>query len=161
MIIIDGSEGEGGGQVLRNACALALVTGQPFRIANIRGKREKPGLMRQRLTAIEAACRIGGAECEGLALGSTELKFRGRHITSASVLLTRSRFEGTAFLAQDVASTTAHEMGHALGIVDHSPHPGDKMWVSGNFGVHNEGRDPEQLITPRDVNTLEEAYCRP
>jgi hypothetical protein len=95
------------------------------------------------------------------AQGSTELKFRGRHITSASMLLTRSRFEGTAFLAQDVASTTAHEMGHALGIVDHSPHPGDKMWVSGNFGVHNEGRDPEQLITPRDINTLEEAYCRP
>ena len=95
------------------------------------------------------------------ALGATELKFRGRHLTSASVLLTRSRFEGTAFLAQDVASTTAHEMGHALGIVDHSPHPGDKMWVSGNFGVHNEGRDPEQLITPRDINTLEEAYCRP
>ncbi len=76
-------------------------------------------------------------------------------------LLTRSHFEGTAFLAQDVASTTAHEMGHALGIVEHSPHPEDKMWVSGNFGVENEGRDPERLITPRDVNTLEEAYCRP
>ncbi len=95
------------------------------------------------------------------AIGATELKFLGRRIASASVLLTRSRFEGTAFLAQDVASTTAHEMGHALGIVDHSPHPGDKMWISGNFGVENEGRDPEQLLTPRDVNTLEEAYCRP
>ena len=76
MITIDGSEGEGGGQVLRNACALSLVTGQPFRITNIRGKREKPGLMRQHLTAIEAACSLGGAECEGLALRSTELCFR-------------------------------------------------------------------------------------
>ncbi len=95
------------------------------------------------------------------AIGATELKFTGRRIASASVLLTRSHFEGTAFLAQDVASTTAHEMGHALGIVEHSPHPEDKMWVSGNFGVENEGRDPERLITPRDVNTLEEAYCRP
>lgn len=95
------------------------------------------------------------------ALGSTELKFAGSRILSATVSLTRSQFEGTAFLAQDVASTTAHEMGHALGIVDHSPHSEDKMWVSGNFGVHNEARDPGYLITPRDVNTLEEAYCRP
>ena len=95
------------------------------------------------------------------AIGSTELQFTGNLIVSADVSLTRSQFEGTAFLAQNVASTTAHEMGHALGIVDHSPHPEDKMFVSGNFGVENEGRDPEQLITPRDANTLEEAYCRP
>lgn len=76
MITIDGSEGEGGGQVLRNACALSLVTGQPFRIVNIRGGREKPGLMRQHLTAIEAACALGNADCEGLALKSSEIVFR-------------------------------------------------------------------------------------
>lgn len=75
MIIIDGSEGEGGGQVVRNALALSLVTGQPFRIGNIRGRREKPGLMRQHLTAVEAACAIGGAECAGVAVGSSELEF--------------------------------------------------------------------------------------
>ena len=57
MIIIDGAEGEGGGQVVRNACALSLVTGRPFRIANIRGGREKPGLMRQHVTAIEGRLR--------------------------------------------------------------------------------------------------------
>jgi len=76
MIIIDGSEGEGGGQVVRNACALSLVTGAPFRVFNIRGKRKKPGLMRQHVTAIEAACAVGGGECEGLAVGSSELTFR-------------------------------------------------------------------------------------
>ncbi|WP_066716997.1 RNA 3'-terminal phosphate cyclase [Sphingomonas pituitosa] len=75
MIIIDGSEGEGGGQVVRNACALSLVTGQPFRITNARGKREKPGLMRQHVTAIEAACAIGGAACEGVAVGAAEFSF--------------------------------------------------------------------------------------
>lgn len=76
MIIIDGSEGEGGGQVLRNSCALSLITGQPFRITNIRGKREKPGLMRQHLTAIEAACALGNADCDGLELRAQEIVFR-------------------------------------------------------------------------------------
>lgn len=76
MITIDGSEGEGGGQVVRNACALALVTGQAFAITNVRGGREKPGLMRQHVTAIEAACAIGGGECEGLTVGSSEIAFR-------------------------------------------------------------------------------------
>ncbi|GBH28818.1 RNA 3'-terminal phosphate cyclase [Sphingobium xenophagum] len=56
MITIDGSEGEGGGQMVRNSCALSLVTGEPFRISNIRAKRSKPGLMRQHVTAVEAAC---------------------------------------------------------------------------------------------------------
>ena len=76
MIKIDGSEGEGGGQIVRNACALSLVTGEPFQISNIRGKRTKPGLMRQHLTAVEAACVISGSECSGLAVGSSELHFR-------------------------------------------------------------------------------------
>ncbi|WP_411340021.1 RNA 3'-terminal phosphate cyclase [Sphingopyxis sp. J-6] len=81
MIIIDGSEGEGGGQVLRYACALSLLTGQPFTIQNIRGGREKPGLMRQHVTAIEAACVIGGAECSGLAVGSNSISFRPGRVT--------------------------------------------------------------------------------
>src|SRR5438874_121499 len=81
MIIIDGAEGEGGGQVVRNACALSLVTGKPFRITNVRGGREKPGLMRQHVTAVEAACRIGGATCEGLTVGSSEIAFMPGRVT--------------------------------------------------------------------------------
>jgi hypothetical protein len=95
------------------------------------------------------------------AIGSTELTFTSNRIVSATVRLTRSQFEDTAYLAHDVASTTAHEMGHVLGIVDHSPDPDDKMWASGNFSVEKAGLEPASLITPRDVNTLEEAYCRP
>jgi RNA 3'-terminal phosphate cyclase (ATP) len=75
MIVIDGSEGEGGGQVLRTALSLSLVTGQPFRIEKIRANRSRPGVMRQHATAVEAACAIGGAECEELALGASELVF--------------------------------------------------------------------------------------
>lgn len=75
MITIDGSEGEGGGQVLRTALALSLVTGQPFRIEKIRANRSRPGLMRQHITAVEAACAVGGTECEELAVGGSELSF--------------------------------------------------------------------------------------
>lgn len=75
MIRIDGSEGEGGGQVLRTALALSLVTATPFRIENIRAKRKRPGLLRQHLTAVQAAAAIGRAQVEGDALGSASLTF--------------------------------------------------------------------------------------
>ncbi|QSR19019.1 RNA 3'-terminal phosphate cyclase [Novosphingobium sp. KA1] len=75
MIEIDGSDGEGGGQVVRNSCALSLVTGKPFRIIHVRGQRSKPGLMRQHVTAVEAAARIGGAEVTGAQVGSHTLEF--------------------------------------------------------------------------------------
>ena len=94
------------------------------------------------------------------AIGITELTFTDERIVNADVQLTRSHYEGTPFLVNDIASTTAHEMGHVLGIVDHSPFSEDKMWVSGNFTVHNQGNDPLSLVTPRDINTLQEAYCR-
>jgi RNA 3'-terminal phosphate cyclase (ATP) len=82
MIVIDGSQGEGGGQVLRNALALSLITGQPFRIHAIRGGRERPGLMRQHVTAIEAAVAIGGATCEGCGIGASEILFRPGKVTA-------------------------------------------------------------------------------
>lgn len=81
MIDIDGAQGEGGGQIVRNACALSLVTGIPFRLHSIRAGRDKPGLMRQHLTAVEAACAIGKAECDGLTLGAREIIFRPGRVT--------------------------------------------------------------------------------
>jgi len=75
-IEIDGSEGEGGGQILRSSLSLAICTGQPFRITNIRANRDKPGLMRQHLTAVQAAAKICAGELEGAQLGSRALTFR-------------------------------------------------------------------------------------
>ena len=74
-LTIDGSQGEGGGQILRTSLALSLVTGKPFRMDNIRAKRQKPGLLRQHLTAVNAAVEIGGARVEGNAIGSKRLSF--------------------------------------------------------------------------------------
>lgn len=75
MIVIDGSQGEGGGQILRSSLALSLVTGQSCRIEQIRAGRRTPGLLRQHLTATLAAAEIGGAEARGAEIGSSELTF--------------------------------------------------------------------------------------
>jgi len=76
MIEIDGSFGEGGGQILRTSLALSLVTGRPFRIERIRVARKTPGLMRQHLTAVLAAAEVGGAQVDGATTGSRALTFR-------------------------------------------------------------------------------------
>ncbi|BAY19555.1 RNA 3'-terminal-phosphate cyclase [Anabaenopsis circularis NIES-21] len=75
MIDIDGSYGEGGGQVLRTCLSLAAITGEPVRIANIRAGRKKPGLAPQHLTAVRAAAKICQAQIQGDALGSMMLEF--------------------------------------------------------------------------------------
>ncbi len=75
MITIDGSLGEGGGQILRSSLALSLITKQPFRIENIRAGRKNPGLLRQHLTGVNAAATIGNANVSGDSIGSTELTF--------------------------------------------------------------------------------------
>ena len=74
-IEIDGSLGEGGGQVLRSSLALSLITRIPFAIKNIRRRRPKPGLMAQHLKAVEAAAAVGAACIEGASLGSQCLTF--------------------------------------------------------------------------------------
>ena len=75
MLLLDGAAGEGGGQILRTALGLSLVTGTPFRLNNIRAGRERPGLRRQHLTAVEAAARIGAGRVEGARLHSSRIDF--------------------------------------------------------------------------------------
>lgn len=75
MIEIDGSLGEGGGQLLRSSLTLAAITGLPFRMTRIRARRRPPGLKAQHLKAVEAVAAVCGARVEGARLGSWTLSF--------------------------------------------------------------------------------------
>lgn len=81
-IQLDGSSG--GGQMLRTALSLAMVTGRPFRMTNIRGKRSRPGLLRQHLTCVKAACEVSDGTADGADIGSTELVFRAGKVRGGS-----------------------------------------------------------------------------
>src|ERR1051325_6018965 len=84
MLILDGSYGEGGGQILRTSLSLSLITGKPFRIERIRAGRKNPGLLRQHLTAVNAAAEVGQAETIGADLGSQQLTFTPQRIGAGS-----------------------------------------------------------------------------
>jgi RNA 3'-terminal phosphate cyclase (ATP) len=83
VLVIDGSYGEGGGQVLRTALSLSVLLTRPVRLVNIRAGRVKPGLQAQHLTGVRAAARICGAAVEGAKLGSQELTFVPRTASQA------------------------------------------------------------------------------
>jgi RNA 3'-terminal phosphate cyclase (ATP) len=83
MLIIDGSYGEGGGQVLRTSLALSAITGQPMRIEKIRAGRRKPGLQPQHLTGVRAVAKICDAEVEGAGLNSQAVTFLPRSAPGA------------------------------------------------------------------------------
>jgi len=85
MIEIDGSYGEGGGQILRTALSLSCLHQIPFRISGIRKRREKPGLMPQHLTAVRAAQIVSDAEVIGDHKGSTELTFSPRGLRGGDI----------------------------------------------------------------------------
>ncbi|HEX5447111.1 MAG TPA: RNA 3'-terminal phosphate cyclase [Pirellulales bacterium] len=78
MLTIDGSQGEGGGQILRTSLALSIITGTPISINHIRAKRDKPGLRRQHLTAVRAAAKISEADVSGDQVGSKQITFHPR-----------------------------------------------------------------------------------
>ncbi|MEM0330710.1 MAG: RNA 3'-terminal phosphate cyclase [Archaeoglobaceae archaeon] len=80
MLRIDGSFGEGGGQILRTAVALSCITGKAVEVFNIRANRPNPGLAPQHLKGIEVAKLISEAEVEGLRLGSTKIVFKPKRI---------------------------------------------------------------------------------
>jgi RNA 3'-terminal phosphate cyclase (ATP) len=93
---IDGSYGEGGGQILRTALALSCVFGRPVEIINIRRARKKPGLQPQHLTAVKAAATISRAHVQGAELSSTVLRFAPGAIAGGDFLFDVSEKKGSA-----------------------------------------------------------------
>jgi RNA 3'-phosphate cyclase len=92
MIKLDGSMGEGGGQVLRSALALSVITGKGVQIHNIRARRSEPGLKAQHLKSVDAAASISKATVDGAVMHSTMLSFQPSNLRPG-----RYRFEiGTA-----------------------------------------------------------------
>jgi RNA 3'-terminal phosphate cyclase (ATP) len=107
-IIIDGSEGEGGGQVLRTSLSLSAITGKPVRIENVRGRRKKPGLFRQHLTAFKAAAEICDATMEGAELGSSEIAFHPGKIKGGEYDFAIGSAGATNLVAQTILPILAH-----------------------------------------------------
>jgi RNA 3'-phosphate cyclase len=85
MIEIDGSSGEGGGQVLRTAVAFSALTGKPVRVFNIRGLRNEPGIKAQHLCAVSAVAEISNARVKGSSIGSREMEFYPGNIRSGNI----------------------------------------------------------------------------
>lgn len=102
MITIDGSQGEGGGQILRTSLALSMVTGQPVRLERIRAGRRKPGLMRQHLTCVQAATEIGSATVRGAEIGSQELEFHPGAVRPGSYRFAIGTAGSTSLVLQTV-----------------------------------------------------------
>lgn len=102
MIRIDGSTGEGGGQILRSALALSAVTGQAFRMEKIRANRSRPGLMRQHLTSLRAARDICGATVTGDGIGASEITFEPGEIRAGDYHFPIGTAGGTGLVFQTV-----------------------------------------------------------
>ncbi len=86
-VVLDGSEGEGGGQILRTALTLSLVTGRPFRIENIRANRKPPGLRPQHLACVRGAEAVSGGVTEGAVVGASRLSFTPGPVRAGEYLL--------------------------------------------------------------------------
>ena len=102
MITIDGSFGEGGGQILRTSLSLAAITGTEVRLENLRANREKPGLMRQHLACAKAVAEICGGKLEGAELRSQTITLRPGKICGGEYHFAIGSAGSTILLAQTV-----------------------------------------------------------
>lgn len=138
MIELDGSAGEGGGQILRTSLTLSMITGQPFRIRNIRANREPPGLRRQHLSAVRAAAIASRATVSDAEVGSTTLEFTPGRVTG-----------GVYDFDIGTAGSTTLVLQTLIPALLFAEHPA-AVTVTG--GTHNPKAPPAEF--------LQHAYCR-
>jgi RNA 3'-phosphate cyclase len=111
LIKVDGSQGEGGGQVLRSSLALSILTGKIFRIDGIRANRSKPGLRPQHIAAVKAAAKISWAEVEGAESDSKSLTFVPDRIKSGKYKFDIGTAGSTALVFQTIFVPLSHGKG--------------------------------------------------
>jgi RNA 3'-terminal phosphate cyclase (ATP) len=137
VIDLDGSEGEGGGQILRSALSLSAITGAPFQLFKIRANRRRPGLRRQHLTCVLAVAELTGAEVEGAEIGSRKLVFTPRRAAVAGDY----HFDiGTAGSTTLLLQAALWPLAHAGAV------SGDRSTVTVTGGTHNPMAPPFEFL---------------
>lgn len=116
MIELDGSEGEGGGQILRSALTLSILTGKPFKLVNVRARRDDPGLRPSHVTSVKSAAQICGGRYTGASVGSATLSFEpdevrpGRYTFSIGTAGATGLVLHTVYLPLALRATAASEL---------------------------------------------------
>ncbi len=141
LLNIDGQDG--GGQILRSALSLSMITGQAFRMTNIRGKRSKPGLARQHLTCVDAAVAVSGGSADGAELKSTELVFKPGAVVPGNYEFAIGTAGSTTLLAQTLLLPLALA--------------GGKSQVRLKGGTHNPMAPPVDFIQRAFLPQLKDA----
>lgn len=122
ILVIDGSQGEGGGQVLRTSLALSMVTRTPFRIEGIRAGRANSGLLRQHLTGVRAAAEICGATVRGAELGSKQLTFEPRDVRAGAYQFSIGTAGSTTLVLQTILPALLTAKGRSTVMLEGGTH---------------------------------------
>jgi RNA 3'-terminal phosphate cyclase (ATP) len=166
MLTIDGSHGEGGGQVLRSALSLSLLTGQAICIEHIRARRPKPGLQAQHLAGVRAASQVGAATVEGDTFGSPTLSFAPQGMFPGQYVWDVAEERGSAGAATLVLQTVLLPLAvmfqvpgskfHVPGYAQHgtrtTPHGSSRLTVLG--GTHVPWSPPYHYVEQVYLPTL-------
>jgi len=146
LIEIDGSMGEGGGQILRNAVALSAVLMKPIRVCNIRARRSNPGLRPQHLTGVKAVAALSSAEVSGLQVGSREIIFKPRRLGAGRFSFDAGTAGSTTLILQSLMPAMAFSSG--------------PVEVELRGGTNNPMAPPVEYFNMVLIPTLEKMGCR-